>query len=92
MLGGQSGRRARGHDDIDVEPYQFGRELSERIELSLGIAIINDEVTALDVAEVAQSLTERFERTLVGEIARKVAYSGDLGRRLGVRRSRPCHR
>ena len=91
LLGGQSGSRARGHNDIHLERNQFGRKGRERLELSLGIAVFDHDVTALDVTEVTQSLTESFERALVGKIARKVAYSGNLGRLLGVRGERPRH-
>ena len=48
----------RGHDDINLERNQFGRESGEPLELPLGISVFDHDVAALDVTEVTQSLTE----------------------------------
>ena len=50
---------ACGHDDINLERNQFGRESGEPLDLPLGISVFNHEVAALDVAEVTQSLDGR---------------------------------
>ena len=49
---------ASGHDDINLERSQFGRESGEPLELPLGISVFDHDVAALDVAEVTQSLAE----------------------------------
>src|SRR5712692_4615210 len=59
LLGGQGGDCASaGHDDINLERNQFGRESGEPIGLPLGISVFDHEVAALDVTEITQSLTE----------------------------------
>ena len=59
MLGGQGGGCAScGHDDINLERSQFGRESGEPLELPLGISVFDHDVAALDVSEITQSLTE----------------------------------
>ena len=47
-----------GHDDINLERNQFGRESGEPLELPLGISVFDHDVAALDVTEVTQSLAE----------------------------------
>jgi hypothetical protein len=58
LLGGLGADCARGNDDINLERSQFGRESGEPLGLPLGISVFDHEITALDVTEVAQSLTE----------------------------------
>jgi hypothetical protein len=85
LLGGQGGGCVSGHDDINLERNQFGRKSGEPLELSLGISIFNHDVAALDVTEVAQSLTEGLGQVgASGLVGRQVAYSSDLGRLLGL--------
>src|SRR5216683_2432137 len=83
---------ASGHDDINLERNQFGRESGEPLELPLGISVFNHDVAALDVTEVTQSLTEGFAQAGgSGQVARQKAYSRDLGRLLrpgGERRAK----
>jgi len=84
-FGGQGLGRASGHYDINLERDQFGRESGEPLELPLGISVFDHEVTALDVPEVMQSLTEGLGQVATsGKAARQVAYSSDLGRLLGL--------
>ena len=49
---------AVGHDDVDLEPHQLGRELGKPVVLALRPAELDDEVLALDVAELAQARPE----------------------------------
>ena len=58
MLGGQGAGCAWGHDDINLERNQFGRESREPLDLPLGISVFDHDVAALDVTEVTQSLEE----------------------------------
>ena len=45
-----------GHDDVDLDMDQLGRERGEAIEFSLCISILNDNVFPLDVPKLAQTL------------------------------------
>jgi hypothetical protein len=85
LLGGQSGDCVWGQDDINLERNQFGRKSGEPIEFPLGISVVDHDVAALDVTEVAQSLTEGLWRVgTSGHVAPQVAYPSDLGRLLGL--------
>src|SRR5882724_3069052 len=101
LLGGQGRGCACGHDDINLERNQFGRESGEPLKLPFGGSVFDHEVTALDVTEVTQSLKEGLSLLRVsGQVSRQVAYSSDLGRllRLGGERrgeeaaSNHCHK
>jgi len=60
LLGGEDGECASGgHDDIDPERNQFGRENGEPLHLPLRPAVFDQDVTVLDVTELTQSLTKR---------------------------------
>src|SRR5207253_6022747 len=73
----------------NLERNQFGRESGESLELPLGISVFNQDVAALDVTEVTQSLTERLDQVgASGSVARQIANSRDLGRLLGPDRKR----
>jgi len=85
LHGGQGLGCASGHDDINLERNQFGRESGEPLELPFGISVFKHEVATLDVTEVTQSLTEGLVHVgESGQVGRQVAYSSDLGRRLGL--------
>ena len=43
------------HDDINLETHQLGRKLRKPIELSLRIAVLDDDVLSFYVAKLAQS-------------------------------------
>jgi hypothetical protein len=51
-----------GHKHVDVEPDQLGRQVGEPFILSLCPTVLDDEVLALDIAEVAQPLPEGIDR------------------------------
>jgi hypothetical protein len=70
-----------GHDDINLESNQFGRESGESLGLPLGISVFDHEVAALDVTEVTQSLEEGLSQVGASGV-RQHAYSSDIGRRL----------
>ena len=79
LLGGQGGDCGLGHEDINLERNQFGRESGEPLGLPLGISVFDHDVAALDVTEVTQSLTEGLVQVGVsGRVERQVAYSRDL--------------
>jgi hypothetical protein len=58
LLGCQGGGCACGHDDINLDRNQFGRESGEPFELPLGSSAFDCDVAALEVTEVTQSLKE----------------------------------
>jgi hypothetical protein len=79
------------HDDLNLERNQFGRESGQPLDLPLRIPVFDQEVAALDVTKVAQSLKKEVS-PLGGRdpAGRQVAYSSDLVRLLrlsGKRRS-----
>jgi hypothetical protein len=92
LLGSQGSLCASsGHDDINLERDQFGRQSGKALRLPLGISVFDRDVAALDVTEVAQSLEEGLEPVgASGPVERQVAYASDLGRllRLGGERRR----
>ncbi len=49
------------HEDIHLEPDQLGRERGEPLSLPVGIAVLQDDGLALDVAEVAQPVPEGLD-------------------------------
>src|SRR5262249_13575952 len=92
-LGGQRGGRVRNDDDVDVKRHQIGCQSREPIVFPLGIEVLNVDVVAFLITEVAQPSEER--RCKVGhggQVASQVAYSRDLGRLLRACRERPCCR
>ena len=54
LLRGEGGRRVSGHDDVRLEPYQFGRELRKPLGLAIVVAPLDLDRLAFDVAEIAQ--------------------------------------
>jgi hypothetical protein len=58
LLGGQDGEAVCGHDDINLQRNQFGRESGEPLQLPLGRSVFDHDVAALDVTEVTESLEE----------------------------------
>jgi len=48
--------RARGDNHVDLETHQLGRELREALDVARGSAELDDEVLALHVAQLSQSL------------------------------------
>jgi hypothetical protein len=79
-------------NDVDLERHQFGCQSGEPLDLPLGRSILHHEVLALDVTQVAQGLEEGLSKVRGGGrsvvVPQQVAYSSDLGRRLGRRSER----
>ena len=63
---GVLGRPDRGgslcHNHVHLELGQLGRQVAEPFLAPLRITVLNDDVLALDVAELAQPLPERYKR------------------------------
>jgi hypothetical protein len=78
LLGGQGLGCASGHEDINLERNQFGRESGEPRRLPPGISEFNHDVAALDVTEVAQSLD--IDHVEVGERTRPPCLQAVLQR------------
>jgi hypothetical protein len=60
VLGRPDRVAAPRHDDVHLEPNQLGRQVGEPLVPPLRIPVLNDEVLALDVVELAQTLPEGF--------------------------------
>jgi hypothetical protein len=58
-LGGLCGFRAAHHQDIDVEVEEFGHVCGDLVDHPVRIPVDNDDVLALDVAQLTQPLLER---------------------------------
>src|SRR5438477_6487725 len=86
LLGSHGGECGWGQDDIDLEGNEFGRESGEPLELPLGISVFDQDVAALDVTELTQSLAEGLWQVgTSGQVdGRQPSYSSDLGRLLGL--------
>ena len=78
------GRRRRGDDDGDLHLRQLGGEARQPFVLALGEAILDGDVLAVDVPELAQPLAKRLlAARLPGP--RQIANARDLpAGRLGV--------
>ncbi len=50
-----------GHDDVDLVTNQISRKLWKPVEFSFGPAILNSDVLSLDVAVLAQTLSEPLD-------------------------------
>jgi Protein of unknown function (DUF3568) len=58
VLGGADDRPAACHNPLHLETDQLGRQVGESLVLPLRPSLLNDEVLAPDVAELAQTLPE----------------------------------
>src|SRR5262249_22293540 len=58
-LGRQGCRRRYRCDDVDLEPDQLGCESREPVELALRRSKLDDDIPALNPAELAQPLRKR---------------------------------
>ena len=75
---------SEGNEHVDLDRRQLGRERGQALELPFGISVFDDDVATLDIADVAQSLVERFHRVGdSGAVGRQKTYSRDRGRLLG---------
>ena len=59
--GGHDGRRWRRSDDVDFEPDQLPHEAGQPLGAAIRKPILDEDRPALDLAELAESLAERFE-------------------------------
>jgi hypothetical protein len=89
LLGRLHRGRIDGNDDTDFQPQQLMRELAKPLGLSRRISQLDDNGFPLDVAELVQLFTERFQQSrlqVLGQHAdavsrrRSLALRGD-GRR-----------
>src|SRR5262249_48767202 len=74
---GHDARYARRDDDVHREADKLRCDLTEAVGLILGELLLDDDVLALDVAELAQALPERLA---VGRAraAPEIANPGDV--------------
>jgi hypothetical protein len=92
LAGSNHGRRRR-EDDVDVHAHQFGRELRQLL-YRLRPAKLDDDVLALDVAEVAQARPQRLHPARASRSGPEIQVSdpSDFCRLLRARRVRPRRR
>src|SRR5215467_3934560 len=82
-LGRQGPRRRGGHNDIQLELNQLGRERGESVELPLRLSKLDDDVLTFHPAEIVEPLPERLcVRRVQGargsEITQPVDFPGRL--------------
>jgi hypothetical protein len=61
VLGSADRGDAPCDNHVHLEPDQLGRQVAEPLETPLRIAVLNDEVLALDITEVAQTLPKGLQ-------------------------------
>ena len=61
LLRGEGARDRVRHDDIDLEPNELGRECGKTIVLTFCKAILDDDVLAIDVTQVAKSRSKGID-------------------------------
>jgi hypothetical protein len=90
-LGGKNSRSV-GHDDIELESNQLGRQSGESLLMSIGKAKFDVEVPAIDVAEVTKAIRKCVDGSdkLGGRRRTQVSDPGNPLRLLRTRRERPC--
>jgi hypothetical protein len=59
--GSKARRGAGGHDELDLHGDELGRERGQPVVAVLREAVLDDEVLALDVAALAQTLAKPFD-------------------------------
>ena len=91
IRGGSDDRGAAGDDDdLDRQGDQFGRHGWQALEVPLGVAALDQDVPALDVAEVPEPLAERLEGDPRVRIGVQVADAARAGRRPALRWEHPA--
>ena len=72
--------RTRGHNGIDLERHQIGRKGGKTVVVPLEVSVFDQDGTALDVTDVAQSLPKALgEVGIAGQAAGQIADPGALG-------------
>jgi hypothetical protein len=61
LLRGSRRTYAMGHDHVDLEEDEFGREIGEPLGPPVSPSLLDDDVLALDVPELAQPVPKRLE-------------------------------
>jgi hypothetical protein len=90
----ERGGCASGHDDIDIETYQFRRQCREAFGAAIGRSILNDEASTLVISELPETIAQGVEIG-VGRRGYRLQQTDapDPGRRLRARCERPrCRR
>src|SRR5262249_23176792 len=74
---GESTRSTRGHDHIRLDPDQIGDQLGEPTVPPVGPPVLDDDVSTLDVAELAEALAKRVDQ-IAFEGKRRIAEVADM--------------
>src|SRR4029077_19311925 len=90
LLGRQRCRRSPRYDHIDLEAEQLCRQLGKKVGLSLGGAVLDEEISPLDISEIPQLVDERYEIVVLCSRSRlKHTHAIDLGYLLRPSTERP---
>ena len=90
MSGVSSGGRS-GHEDVDVQGDQFGRQLVQSVVVSASGAVFDMDGFALNPTEIAKS-PEKFVDIRISRRSKEKTDSRDSLQLLSASRERPRHR
>src|SRR5262249_15618184 len=88
LLCGNGGWSSPGHDDTDLEVDKLGRNLGQTLVVSLRPPILDDDVAAVDPAELAKPLHESGDPLALGRTRARTQEPDSVRRLLRVRRYR----
>ena len=97
-LGGQRARRAVRDDDVDLEPNQLGCQAGQPLVSALRPPVLDDDVPALDVAEIAKPCRNGLDAALEAPARKRLRSRSDrpsppaAPRRRAARRAAPAER
>jgi hypothetical protein len=92
LLQTSAGRRGPGHDDINLERYQFRCQLGKTAHLSFVRSELKPYILPLDVTQVAQHLGKQLPKSLRTRSATHQDANGSHLELLRPRRDRPSCR
>src|SRR5262249_49319428 len=92
LLQGQTRRRGFGCDHVHLETDQLARQSRQSIRMTVGIAILDDDVLTLAVAKIPEALAKPLapERDIAGGEGREKSYARNLFRRLRLGNELRC--
>src|SRR5262249_60873274 len=80
------------HNDVDLEPDEFGSDLGEALFGTFRPAVLDCDGAALDPAKLTQPLQKSGNPLSLGRTRARAQEPDRLRRLLRARRERPCHR
>src|SRR5262249_6951242 len=86
---GNGGWSSPGHDDTDLKVDKLGRNLGQTLVVPLRPPILDDDVAAVDPAELAKPLHESGDPLALGRTRARTQEPDSIRRLLRARRERP---